>query len=385
MTYKYLEEIAEKNILKNSLRIKYFLFLCNIIEIIQIHVCILDLIKNKNFQISQEINSDSYYTNKSNYSFTLSYYIRYTSLIHFTKKLKICNSFKFYITNKNKQISNSSILICGYSNFLIFSILFAIILYFIFILYNTYKEYKNNLNSNIIDNSDFERVFSKILKNKISNANKKLKIIFYNFHYFIFQIFGNSIYDIFVNGFLDSYKKFTILHQNSNHDPLLLFKLFGLIFYIFLYIWYAKNITVINNYSRLTKNANDNLFGRKYATFCLIIKFLLVIENNLSSWQTIQNKSLQFIRICIYIGPLLFLFYILFEILHKNILYIINMKLNTLRLFNVMQINIFILFNFTFRDSFEKLNYNNIFVYLFALFICFFISLYLNKLNSNNI
>jgi len=108
------------------------------------------------------------------------------------------------------------------------------------------------------------------------------------------------------------------------------------------------------------------------------------VEKNLSEWKLTKKPTLTFFRVYIYLISMIFLLYIVCEIIQKNIVYLINKNLNTIRITFVLVINMTLISQILIPCRNMK-NFTDIFIFVCSLFVSYFLSIYINNKNLENI
>jgi len=390
---KKIENIVEKKIIRNSIQLNIFNYFWILIEMMQIKLSIISLLKNynieKNLQIAKHsiINEAGNTTISNNDSFSSGIvdYVNYLSFNHLTKNLKTCENFKINSTNLYESVKEFNIQFCGYPNSTFLLVVSSLFFYLFYITYDCRIEEKvNSKKSFKFDNFRIKNNWNTLYLNRIFNKNKIFQGFVYNIHYFMFHILGHSIIDIIFNFVIINFYKYFLIEKNVLNFALTIIGSLSFILYVGFYAWHIRKINILISYSKDFKYPNDNMFGKKYGFFSLSLKLLLVIENNLSEWKIKKFSALPLIRTYIFLVCLIFLFYVILEIFERKILFLINMNINFFRIISVMLINISLLSNLLLSSSYIS-NFTNIIFFSFSLFVSYFLSSYIFKINLDNI
>ncbi len=139
-----------------------------------------------------------------------------------------------------------------------------------------------------------------------------------------------------------------------------------LLFYIYIYITFIKNINLIIQYNKELSTHYDHIFSVKYDLMNFFIKILISLAFAFDTNKIISERSLLFLKISIVFVFCFFnLYLIYFNLIIKKILYLANHKYNIFRIF----LSYFNFFSISFIICFHQIFFQN----FYLLYICFFI------------
>lgn len=301
---------------------------------------------------------------------------------------KILRISPLEIPNKLKTCSiYSSIEICTNDiSTLIYILIISLVILKGFILYIVEDNYITKKSS---DNTAEKMVVNKVdYKSKIID---RLSFIFVNLLDGILHIFSIGIFFLLVNEIFAFFntlyisKMISAQVSNSNNATLnsivsletyikLLISIGLLVFYLYIYVLFILNINLIIQYNKELSTHYDNLFSIKYDFVLLILKLLASISEALSLNKIMSETTIKFVNVLALLIYLGFNLYILVcAIILKKIIFLMNGKFNSFRIF-LLSFSCMVMLCFM---IFYKIIYENVIYSLLSIIISFIIAIFL--------